>query len=256
MESKGKTLDLLAMEAKSGNQNAKEELVKRLFAKACKVAGEFVCKLSESESLFEDYRNEALLGVLKCLDSYDFSKGSFLRYSDYAMRVGIRDFINKNQRMITQPKNVTEKVSKYLKACKRLADKGCVKPTDDEIINEIGFSNVMLRNTKRGLSSFAVLSLDQPLSAQDEKSVIEVVPGDEFEDALIQRIQMDFIRDKIKTFDEKYRMILLSQFGAMGYVRKSSRELGKMYGVSATTINNYRNNISKQLRSMFYVTNT
>lgn len=253
MESKGNTLDLLAMEAKAGDQRAKDELVKKLFAKAGKIAGEFVSKVPGAESLLEDYRNEALIGVLRCLDSYDFNKGSFLSYSDYAMRSGIRDFINKNQRMITQPKNVTEKISKYLKACRILSDKGLYEPSDDDIIRETGFSRLMLNNTKRGLSVFNIISLDQPISAQDSNSVLDVIPGNgEFEDELIQKIQIDLIRDEINNFDEKERMIFLSQFGAMGYRRKTSKELGHMYGVSATTINKYRSDISRRLRSLFH----
>lgn len=240
------------MMAKDGDRAALESLTVAMMGKASKIAAEFVKKVPGSDDLFDDYRNEALLGMIDCLKSYDRTKGAFLSYCDYAMRVGVRGYISKYQRMISQPKNVTEKIAKYNKVYNKFRDSGVENPSDDDLMKAMGFSPRVYNNTKKSMLRQNTVSLDQYISEEGKKLMDIVSQGNGFEDLLIRKMQLSELERTLDTLEEKEKLILLSSFGACGYEKKSTKELSSILGVSTTTINNYRNDISQRLKDLLF----
>lgn len=235
----------LAIKAKGGDRKAKDKLASIMYKKADCIARSYANKIAGGENYIDDYKNEAMIGMIESLNSYDSTKGSFLSYSDYAMRQGVRDYLNFKQRVISQPKNITEKISKY----RRIVSKSGESITDDDIQRETGYSLKVINNIKRAIDRDYVYSLDVPVGEDEGISLVNTIDDDyNLEDSVIDKIEVDMVWNGINKLKEKDRMILFSSFGAWGYKKKNTKELGAMFGVSSVSICNYRKSIIEEIR--------
>ena len=105
-------IDNIVTRAKSGDMDSLNSLVKAIEPAAKKTASYYSNKLTDGESYYDDFVQESRIAALKCLDSFEEGRGSFLKYAEYAMKVALRKYINENYRLIKQPKGKTEKISK------------------------------------------------------------------------------------------------------------------------------------------------
>ena len=81
----------LAMLAKNGDEKAFSVLLQRMEGAIGKVVSRFA--VGEGAVYRDDYRSEAMLGLYKCLGSYEKEMGAFISYATTAMSAQILDFI-------------------------------------------------------------------------------------------------------------------------------------------------------------------
>ncbi len=238
-------VDQLARSAQNGDRKAMEKLSISLDEQALKIAMFFVNKLQCDSSYADDYKNLALIGMLECLDKYDSSKGHFSSFAYYAMQVKIREFISAEQRVISQPKNVTERISKYKKAIASNAE------IDDEaIMLSTGFSEKVLKSTREALFRENVVSLDTIVYSDSERDhvLLDMIPSSEdIEGVVISEMERQEQEARLFALSNDEKFLLFSYYGAYGYSVKSVKELAKEYKVSPQTIYHNLNSISQRL---------
>lgn len=113
--------DELIADAKKGCRLAISRIIAAMENYTAKIAAYYCNKLSYGESYYDDFAQEARIAILHSLDSYEIGKGDFCKYTEYAMRISVRKFINDSYRLIRQPKGKIEKVTKLNKVLAHFA---------------------------------------------------------------------------------------------------------------------------------------
>ena len=266
-------LDALACKAKSGDMKAKSVLVTIMDREAEKIAYSYSRKVCFGENFVEDYKSEAMYGLLSCLDSYDSEKGSFKSYALEAMRMAIRAFITNSQNIVRYPKHISEKMSKISKSINELERDGVEEPTVEDISENTGLSKRVVKNTLFAKSAMHTYSLDYCYGdgEDDDLTLLDSCrSAHSLEDDVMDREREGLFELEFSKLSERDRLILCSEFGAYGINRMSTANLADwarsacyprsginrmstanladMYSVSQTTIRNWRESLHARFK--------
>lgn len=240
-----KAIDSLAMRARSGDRKAANELSTIMHPIAIKVANSYTRKVRLGDTFVDDYISEAMIGMLGCIDSFDSEKGSFVYYARYAMAQAVRDFITYKQRLISQPKNVTEKIAKFVKAQSRNKD-----GVDADISRESGLSKEALDKAREYYNREYIVSLDGVSEEEDFYLIDKLESPENVEDTALMNIGINAIEDTIMDIDEADRVILFSYFGAFGYEKLSVKTIASQLGISPQMVIYRRSKTIKKIREL------
>ncbi len=240
--------DSLLSEAKCGSRKAIDKLISAMEGVTAHIALYYSSRLSDGEGYYEDFAQEARIAVLKALETYEIGRGSFIQYSQYAMRIAVRKYLNDNYRLIKQPKGKTEKVAKLNRALAHFALDGDLHPTDADLMAETGFSCKELKEISEIREMQFVCSLDRPYTDDSDNQYsiepYDLIPFD-------QQIILEDVYNEISygfTADERY--IICSLFGIMGYEKKTVSALAKELRLSSASVRNKEKAICQALRSL------
>ncbi len=235
-------------EAKDGKRSAIELVIEYYEPLARKVATYFKNRLSDGDSHYDDFLQEARISLLSSIDKFEIDKGGqFTYFAEYAMKVSIRSYLNNNYRTIKQPKGRNEKVVKLNKAYSALALDGIMNPSDEELIEKTGFNSKELKKVRSDRELQCTFSLDYKDEDVDEnKNLMDVVPYyDSAEDELFAKE----IKSYLERIEWKKRYVLCSLMAIFGYEKRSAKELAAMFSVSITTIKNWEKAAIGELRA-------
>ena len=246
-------LNTLALKAKSGDMKAKNNLVKIMDIEAEKIALSYSRKVSCGENFIEDYKSEAMYGLLTCLDSFDPEKGNFKGYAQEAMRMAIRAFTTNNQNIVRYPKHISEKMSKIAKSVVELEKKGIENPTVENISEDTGLTEKVVKNTLLAKNAMHTYSLDYCYGdgEDDDLTLLDSCQSDHsIEDDVMAKERDGLFEIEFSKLSDRDRLILCSEFGAYGINRMSTANLADMYSVSQTTIRNWRDNLHARFKGV------
>lgn len=245
-------IGVLAVAAGGGDASALDELVASMGAEADKVASSFAHKVVGGEAYRDDYKNEAMIGLIQCLKTFQSDRGLFYPYAANAMRMAVRSFISNNQRIVRQPKHVIEKISKLNKALCSYEYEGVQSPDYAALSSASGLTEAQVRKTLLAKECQSIYSLDY-LYGEDgedvESSLLSsCVSGESVESSVISSYMSQRMREAILSLNDRDRDVLCTETGAFGYEKLSVGVIAKKYGVTTATIRNWRSKIKNRLR--------
>ena len=137
---------LFAAFAETRDEELREELIRRHAKLAEKVARNF---LSSGEP-FEDIAQEAYIGLVKAVDSFDPSLGiKFSTYATHKISGQIRHYLRDRTSVIRQPGWLHERRRKLARTAEGLRQKLNREPTIAEVAAELGIGEHEVREVAR-----------------------------------------------------------------------------------------------------------
>lgn len=234
-------------DAKEGKRSAIELIVEYYEPLTRKVASYFKNKLSDGDSFYDDFLQEARISILSSIEKFEIGKGQFAYFAEYAMRVSIRAYLNNNYRTIKQPKGRNEKIVKLNKAYSELALDGIMNPSDEELEDKTGFNSKELKKVRSDRELQCIFSLDyKDEENDDDRNLMDVIPYyDSSDDDLFTKE----IENYLGRIEWKKKYVLCSLWAIFGYEKRSARDLAELFSVSVTTIRNWEKAAIGELRA-------
>lgn len=156
---------LFARFAQTGDEEIREQLIRAHTKLAEKVARNF----RTSGEPYEDIAQEAQIGLVKAVDSFDPAVGvKFSTYATHKITGQIRHYLRDKSSVIRQPGWLHERSRKVARCAETLRQKLNREPTEAELAAESGITEVELREVHRTRGIFRVSSLDAPERSDDE----------------------------------------------------------------------------------------
>ena len=157
---------LFARFAKTGDEGIREELIRGHVSLAEKVARNFLA----SGEPYEDIAQEAYIGLVKAVDSFDPGVGvKFTTYATHKISGQIRHYLRDRTSVIRQPGWLHERSRKVARCTDALRQNLDRDPTLAEIAAEAGLTENEIREVERTRGIFRVSSLDTPDSGDEER---------------------------------------------------------------------------------------
>ena len=155
--------------AQTGDEDIREQLIGAHIKLAEKVARNF----RASGEPQEDIAQEAYIGLVKAVDSFDPSVGvKFSTYATHKITGQIRHYLRDRTSVIRQPGWLHERSRKVARCAETLRQKLNREATDAELATEAGITETEVREVNRTRGIFRVTSLDAPERADEESGEI------------------------------------------------------------------------------------
>jgi len=229
----------LARRAAKGEQLAKEKLIRANLRFVVNVAKKY-----QNQGLpLADLISEGNIGLMNAIERFDVEKGyHFISYAVWWIRQAILNAINEKSRMIRLPLNRATEIARHEEL--QLAEGRAVGETTARASGGIG----LLYNVAR-----EPLSLDAPVSAEEEASPF----GDTVEDRsrptqdqqIVESALKDDIQTVLGTLAHKEAEIIQARFGLNGRRALSLRELGARYRLTKERIRQIEKRALRQLQA-------
>jgi RNA polymerase sigma factor (sigma-70 family) len=160
---------LFARFAQTADEDIREQLIRSHGKLAEKVARNF----RTSGEPYEDIAQEAYIGLVKAVDSFDPSMGvKFSTYATHKITGQIRHYLRDKTSVIRQPGWLHERSRKVARCAETLRQKLNREPTPAELAGEAGITEDEVREVSRTRGIFRVASLDAPERTDEESGEI------------------------------------------------------------------------------------
>ena len=230
-------IDLL-FKARSGDKNAREELINGNLRLVLSVIQSFRNRNENPDDLFQ----VGCIGLIKAIDNFD--PNLEVKFSTYAvpmiigeLRRYLRDF-----NPIRVPRSLRDLAYRALKAKEHLSATLSHEPTIEEIAKEIQEDRKMVTRALEAISD--PISIYDPVYSDNGDSlyVLDQIKDENSNDELwLDNIA---INSAIKTLGDRERMILLMRF----YRGKTQTEVSKEIGISQAQVSRLEKTALEKMR--------
>ena len=237
----------LAQRIKEGDQIALDRLVRANLRFVVSVAKQY-----QNQGLsLADLINEGNVGLIKAAQRFDETKGfKFISYAVWWIRQSILQAVAEQSRMVRLPLNQVGMLSKVKKTASYLEQLYQRKPTVKEIADELGvdvekIDNIIKINAKE-------VSMDAPVSSDDDMTFIDTVVPDNNEDAdstIVSETESAAIKRSLSTLNEKERQIIIYYFGLDSSQSYTLEEIGYMMDMTRERVRQVKDKALKKLRT-------
>lgn len=237
----------LAQKIKEGDQIALDRLVRANLRFVVSVAKQY-----QNQGLsLADLINEGNVGLIKAAQRFDETKGfKFISYAVWWIRQAILQAVAEQSRMVRLPLNQVGLLSKVKKTASYLEQLYQRKPTIKEIADELDMDvekieNIMKINAKE-------VSMDAPISSDDDMTFIDTVVPDNNEDAdsiIVSETESAAIKRSLSTLNEKERQIIIYYFGLDSSQSYTLEEIGYMMDMTRERVRQVKDKALKKLRT-------
>lgn len=239
----------LAKQAKQGNDDAKNELVRANLRFVVSIAKEYQnYGLSMNELI-----SEGNWGLLVAVRRFDETRGfKFITYAVWWIRQAILKALSEQRRVARPPMSQVNDLHKVEKKARALAQKLGRSPTVEELTEQAGISTDRVRNTF-DLAQRDIF-LDMPLYPDEEEPVISSLsdPEQDIEEDLgtqeLARVLRECMDDLL---DKRDKQILRFYFGLDGQQPMTLEEIGSVLGITRERVRQVRNIALKKLRAKY-----
>lgn len=166
----------LAHEIKWGNEQALKKLVNANLRFVVSVAKQY----QHQWLSLPDIINEGNLWLIKAAKRFDETKGfKFISYAVWRIRQTILQALAEKGRIVRLPLNRIRQVNKIQKTSSKLEQILTRDPTDEEIAESLELSIDIVKDMQE--YSWRALSLDKPISENDEATPMDLLKSEEHE---------------------------------------------------------------------------
>jgi RNA polymerase primary sigma factor len=237
---------ILTQKIKQGDQAALERLTSANLRFVVSVAKQY-----ESSGLtLGDLINEGNLGLIKAAKRFDETKGfKFISYAVWWIRQSILQAINDHARIVRLPANKVGDLSKISKTSSQLEQHLERAPTPEEVAESM---DVPVEKVSGVLASAGrALSVDAPFSAEEENSLLDVLPNTTAatDSGVLAESLSTEVSNGLRMLDQRDQDIIKSFFGLGTGQALSLDEIGEKYHLTRERVRQIKDKALARLRN-------
>ncbi|MBI2420061.1 MAG: sigma-70 family RNA polymerase sigma factor [Ignavibacteriales bacterium] len=236
----------LARKIKTGDQGAKERLVKANLRFVVSVAKQY-----QNQGLpLGDLINEGNLGLIKAAERFDETRGfKFISYAVWWIRQSILQAISEKSRMVRLPLNKESDIRKILDAYNDLEQELEREPTPVELAQRLEMDVKEVADILK--SSGRHVSVDAPFAQGEENSLLDVLQNDKLpspDQILMSESLKTDIERALSTLTEREAEVIRLYFGLNRDHSMTLEEIGERFNLTRERVRQIKEKSIRRLR--------
>ena len=195
---------------------------------------------------------EGNMGLMEALKRFDEKRGyKFISYAVWWIRQAILNALKRTS-TVSMPANRQEDMDRMARRWGQMTQELGRVPTLDEVASDMKISRKRAERALRCVRSD--LSLESPLDAAGEQSLIQVLEAEEAEpdQMVLARDQLEMVTESLhSSLDDREALVIRAYFGLDGQERRTLGEIGSTLGVTRERVRQIRNRALLKLRRFF-----
>ena len=239
----------LFLKYKNGDEKAREKIINSNYKLVKTIASKYVSRYISYDDLFQ----EGVIGLMKAVSNFDVSRNfKFSTYAIWWIRQVITRYVQNNKSTIRKPAYISEKLSKFKKAEKKLFNTYGRKPTVSELSCELGVSQDEVLEMMEMRDSDSIISLNTIIDDENNKEVGDFIK-DEYilEDEVIKNLSESEIKNIIDKIDLKKREkeIIFLRLGLYDGCNYTLEQVGNKYDITRERVRQIEEKTLKRINN-------
>ncbi len=220
----------LAVAIGEGDVQARDRMVRANLRLVVNIARGYTGKGLTLQDLIE----EGNLGLLRAVEGFDPAMGTrFSTYASYWIKQSIKRALINTAKTIRIPAYMVELLSKWRRACTRLAEELGRTPTPEEIARVLGLPRKKLPIIKKAIRIYNLTP--QTDQAEAGWSLGEMVTDERArspEDEMVETDNLSHVLRRLDVMDQREATVLKMRFGLEDNEPRTLKEIGETLGLT------------------------